>query len=73
MATNTFAQHRRLKKPCGNCPWFDEAVHQWRLVLQVKGHVARHAVVDLPKALFPSPGRLRSIGWHLEQPVLWVD
>jgi hypothetical protein len=53
--------------------WFDEAARQWRLVLQAKGLAARHAVVDLPKALFPGPGRLRSIGWHLEQPVLWVD
>ena len=53
--------------------WFDEAARKWQLVFETTGLAARHAVYDLPKALFPGTGRLRSIGWHLEQPVLWVD
>ena len=53
--------------------WFDEAAGRWQLVFETTGFGARYAVFDLPKSLFPGPGRLRSIGWHLEQPVLWVD
>ncbi|MBC7437920.1 MAG: hypothetical protein H7332_17850 [Bdellovibrionales bacterium] len=53
--------------------WFDEAARRWQLVFETKGLGPRYAVYDLPKALFPGTGRLRSIGWHLEQPVLWVD
>ena len=53
--------------------WFDEAARRWQQLFKTTGLGPRHAVFDLPQALSPGPGRLRSIGWHLEQPVLWVD
>lgn len=53
--------------------WFDESKRAWQLVLQVDGLSARHAMFELPQSLFPGGGRLRSMGWHLAQPVLWVD
>ncbi|RTL47193.1 MAG: hypothetical protein EKK53_00165 [Burkholderiales bacterium] len=53
--------------------WFDEAARRWLRVVEASGLGTRHAVFDLPATAFPGKGRLRSIGWHLEQPVLWVD
>lgn len=53
--------------------WYDEAARRWQRVFETSGLGTRHAVFDLPATLFPGKGRLRSIGWHLEQPVLWVD
>jgi len=53
--------------------WFNEPKRVWQLVLQVNGLPARYAPFDLPQSLFPGAGRLRSMGWHLDQPVLWVD
>lgn len=52
---------------------FMESTRSWLPVLQTEGLAARHAVFDLPKALQAGPGRLRSVGWHLDRPVLWVD
>jgi|GEM_PF-1883958 len=53
--------------------WFNESAHRWDLALQIDGLQARYAMFEFPQALFPGMRRLRSIGWHLEQPILWVD
>lgn len=53
--------------------WFNESRRAWQLALEVEGLPTRHGMFELPQSLFPGDGRLRSIGWHLAQPVLWVD
>ncbi len=53
--------------------WFNELARRWELALQIDGLQARYAMFELPKTLFPGTGKLRSIGWHLDQPILWVD
>ena len=53
--------------------WFNEAKRSWQTVLEAGGQEARYARFELPLAPAAGAQRLYSIGWHLDQPVLWTE
>lgn len=54
--------------------WWDDRANFWRKVLQSDGLSARMRPLPLGESLSPKAGeRMLSLGWHLHEPVLWME
>lgn len=52
--------------------WFDDETSRWQLVLELRGRAVRDSVQTLTLPLAGASRSLKSIGWHLDQPILWA-
>lgn len=53
--------------------WFDRKALRWQIVADAAGPRARGALLDFPPPLSTPQQRMRSTGWQLDSPVLWLD
>lgn len=53
--------------------WFDPDALRWQVVADATGPGTREALLDLPPPLSTPQRRMRSTGWQLDSPVLWLD
>ncbi len=57
-----------------NLWWFDFVAKRWHPVLEIRGGLeVREVPHDLPAPFSGPDGRMRSLGWHLQTPILWVE
>lgn len=57
-----------------NVWWFDFIAKRWQSVLEIRNVFEEREVPhDLPAPFSGSDGRMRSLGWHLQTPILWME
>ncbi len=52
--------------------WLDDASGQWHHVLQAEANALRSEIFSLKAPLSNATQQIRSLGWHLVRPILWV-
>lgn len=52
--------------------WLDDASGQWHHVLQAEANALRSEMFSLKAPLSNASAEIRSLGWHLKRPILWI-
>lgn len=53
--------------------WFDDATSRWQRMLSIKDRETRNGFLVLPAPLSGEGRTMKSAGWHLETPALWLE
>lgn len=64
----------QIGEQSANVWWWNDAELKWHHVLHTAGVAARSSPLALGEPLSPNQGkRMMSMGWHLPEPVLWME
>lgn len=52
--------------------WLNPGTHTWQVVIETQDAGPRDQVINLPAPLSDPQTQMRSLGWHLQSPILWL-